>query len=282
MEAWFEPGTLQERLDETYRRALLSGALEPIATRTTWIDDIGVRFVVRILERIERKRKAGETGGNPFLPYEEDLFVAGVSETHLALLNKFNVMERHLLVVTRRFEDQESLLSQGDFEAMWMVLRELECVAFYNAGAVSGASQSHKHIQFVPAPLGDGPERCPMEVYLTPQRFQELPFACHFSRLDDVRLRPDRDAARATRERYMDALAAIGRRNDPRAYNLLATCDWMLLVPRSRGSWGSISVNALGFAGAMLVNDDRDLERLRRKGPMSVLKEVTAGATIRV
>jgi ATP adenylyltransferase len=279
MEAGFAPGTLPERLEEALRRAQSSGALEPIATRSAWIEDRGVRFLVRILERAERKRKTGKAGADPFLPHDDRLFVAGVSETHLALLNKFNVLDRHLIVVTRRFEEQESLLSREDFEALWTVMRELDCIAFYNAGPTGGASQSHKHLQFVPAPLGSGPERCPMEVYL-PSRFRQVPFACHLSPLDDLRVRPVRDAASATRDRYLDALAAIGRPRDPRSYNLLATSEWMLLVPRTRASWQSISVNALGFAGAMLVNGEEDLERLERKGPMSVLSEVSGGATI--
>ncbi|NIO40609.1 MAG: phosphorylase, partial [Burkholderiales bacterium] len=38
---------------------------------------------------------------NPFLPYGKDLFVSDISETHLALLNKFNVIDYHLLIVTR-------------------------------------------------------------------------------------------------------------------------------------------------------------------------------------
>jgi ATP adenylyltransferase len=276
----FEPGTLRERVEEAHGRAHRSGALSPIATRSAFIEDGGVRFLVRILERVEKKRESKERGGNPFLPYEEELFIAGVSETHLALLNKFNVLNRHFLVVTRRFEEQESLLGEEDFEAMRSVMRELDCIGFYNAGPAGGASQSHKHLQFVTAPLSNGPGRCPMEVYLTPSRWRELPFACHFSPLDDLGARPVGYAAAAMRDRYQEALAAVGRPDDPRAYNLLATSEWMLLVPRRRGSWESISVNALGFAGAMLVNDEEDLERLRRKGPMSVLSEVTSGASI--
>ena len=110
--------TLRRRLEEVSRRALLSGALEPVATRSTFLEDGGVRFVVRIVERIERKKASQEaqekSGRNPFLPYEGELFVADVSPTHVALLNKFNVMENHLLVVTRRFEEQASLLTEHE------------------------------------------------------------------------------------------------------------------------------------------------------------------------
>ena len=229
------------------------------------MEDEGVRFVVRIVERIERKKASqeaqGKSGRNPFLPYEEDLFVAGVSLTHVAVLNKFNVMEDHLLVVTRAFEEQESLLTPEDFEAMRIVLEEFDSLFFYNAGAAAGASQRHKHLQFVPVPIGEGPERCPMEVLFAGGQ-GAVPYSCRF------------EAAAPTRERYLDALAGFGRGNDPGAYNLVGTRDWMLFVPRRQGSFESISVNGLGFAGAFLAKDDEELARLRDVGPMRVLREV--------
>jgi ATP adenylyltransferase len=245
-----------------YSRALLSGALEPIATRSSFLEDGGVRFVARILERIEKKKASleaqEESGRNPFLPYEKELFVDDVSPTHVAILNKFNVMEKHLLVVTRAFAEQESPLAAEDFDALRFVLEDFDCLFFYNAGASAGASQRHKHLQFVPVPIGDGPERCPMEALFSRERRNGLPFRCHF------------ESATPTRERYLEALAAFGQS----AYNLVATRDWMLLVPRGRGSFGSISVNGLGFAGAFLVKDDEELERLGAVGPMNVLREV--------
>ena len=49
------------------------------------------------------------------------MFVADVSDTHLCLLNKFNVIEHHLLIVTRKFEHQETLLTVRDFQAVLAV-----------------------------------------------------------------------------------------------------------------------------------------------------------------
>jgi ATP adenylyltransferase len=58
------------------------------------------------------------------------------------------------------------------------------------------------------------------------------------------------------------------------AYNLLLTRQWMLLVPRSRERFESISLNALAFAGALLVRDERQMAALKKHGPMSALKHV--------
>lgn len=54
---------------------------------------------------------------NPFLPYEEGLWVAHLSDTHTLLLNKFNVVPHHVLVVTRQFESQQDPLNSRDLAA---------------------------------------------------------------------------------------------------------------------------------------------------------------------
>jgi ATP adenylyltransferase len=61
-------------------------------------------------ERRDREQSATGERFNPFLPCEQDMFVADVSRSHLCLLNKFNVIDHHLLIVTREFENQECLL----------------------------------------------------------------------------------------------------------------------------------------------------------------------------
>ena len=76
-------------------------------------------------------------------------------------------------------------------------------------------------------------------------------------------------------ERYHALLAALGIRDHRQPYNLLLTRRWMLVVPRSRECWEGTSVNALGFAGSLLVRDRDQLARLRDVGPMKVLVAVS-------
>ena len=47
-----------------------------------------------------------------------------------------------------------------------------------------------------------------------------------------------------------------------------------LLLPRTQGFFRSIEVNALGFAGALLVRNQEQLAFLRREGPMTLLRNV--------
>jgi ATP adenylyltransferase len=69
-------------------------------------------------------------------------------------------------------------------------------------------------------------------------------------------------------------LRAFGCERGDRPYNLLIARDWMLFVPRTREQWESTSVNALGFAGALLVRDEDELARVREVGPMRLLRHV--------
>src|SRR5512142_595358 len=134
-------GSLWERVVTTTRHALESGKLVPVPTDYAFVEEGGVRFFVRVLASLRRKDEARQkqetdSGGgapaNPFLPPEKDLTVADITDTHLAILNKFNVVEHHLLIVTREFEDQGTLLTRRDFEALWLCMAEYDGLGFYN------------------------------------------------------------------------------------------------------------------------------------------------------
>ena len=262
-------------------RGIASGALEPIGTRAQEVEDAGVRFSVRVATSLPRPRPAADAPVDPFLPYDENLFVCDLPPRHVCLLNKYPVLPDHLLIVTRAFEDQESPLEVGDFEALWTLLLERDGLAFYNAGARAGASQPHRHLQLVPLPLAPCRLRTPIDPVIEETRFdaaigraERLPFHHAIARLRDCADLPPALAAEALHGLYGEMARAFGCDRAGRPYNLLVTRDWMLFVPRSREHWESISVNALAFAGAILVRDDAQLDRVRAAGPMSVLEQV--------
>ena len=165
-------GTLWGRLIATTEHALRNGSLLPVPTNQAFIEDNGIRFLVRVLSSLTRKdearkkQDAGSMGGksiNPFLPPEQDLVVADLTDSHIAVLNKFNVVEHHLLIITRGFEDQDTLLTLQDFEALWLCMAEFNSLGFYNGGREAGASQQHKHLQLVPLPLAPEGPAVPVE-----------------------------------------------------------------------------------------------------------------------
>ncbi|MBI2959056.1 MAG: phosphorylase [Betaproteobacteria bacterium] len=271
--------------------------MQPIETVEEQIRDAGVDFVVRRVSSLARKaadrRRAKEHTGkrlNPFLPHEPNLFVADVSDTHLALLNKFNVIERHILIVTRSFVHQETLLDEADFAALAVCMAQMDGLGFYNGGEAAGASQPHKHLQLVPLPLGKAGRAVPMESLFEPARGARailhvpgLPFGHALAWIDPAWFdEPSRAGARLhALYRELLALSAIGtvdvegemRQATP--YNLLLTRRWMLLVPRSRERFDSISINALGFGGSLFVRNEPQLQALKRAGPMAALKAVS-------
>jgi sulfate adenylyltransferase (ADP) / ATP adenylyltransferase len=291
-------GTLSERIISATSHAISSGALLSIPTDYTFIEDDGIRFFVRVLASLSLKDEArkeqeqqAEAGKsvNPFLPPEKDLTVADISETHLAILNKFNVMEHHLLIITRHFENQNMLLTLSDFEALWACMAEYDALGFYNGGREAGASQQHKHLQLVPLPLApEGPvvpiapllAQVSGEVMGTVRGF---PFLHVFVRLDRSLAESPVDAARTTYHLYGEMLRNTGLASpqgtsltlQSAPYCFLLTREWMLLVPRSKEFFDGISFNSLAFAGSLFVRDDQQLDRLKNFGPMNALKSVS-------
>ena len=295
-------GILWKEMVRVSQQARHAGAMIHLPTDNESIEDSGVRFKVRILSTLGQKKietleqasgaRSGK-GDNPFLPYEEDLFVGALSDTHIALLNKFMVVEGHLLMVTRAYEDQEMLLTLKDFEALWFCMAEFNGLGFYNGGKAAGASQLHKHLQMIPLPLTPEGPSLPLEPLLASARFQgtlgwipDLPFLHAFTRLDPQKIKLPRDGSEMLFSIYSEMLRSVGikpsvsgppqRQSAP--YCFLVTRGWMLLVPRTRESFESISINSLGFAGFLLVRTQDELERLKAVGPMAVLKAVARSA----
>ena len=244
------------------------GALAPITTVCHLVEQGGIGFAVRLAEGLERKLVTTEVRRqhhiDPFLPYEEDLFVDMLSPTHVCLLNKFNVLDHHLLVVTRDYEDQDEPLTLADFEALWACMVEVDGLGFYNGGRLAGASQRHKHLQVVRLPLS--PEReLPVEALIAGDRIA-LPLRHSFARLPAI------CPASELHARYQSMLREAACETGP--YNLLVARGWMLLVPRSRATFEGIPVNSLAFAGALFVRDEEELRAVEHAGPMAVLRGV--------
>lgn len=291
-----ERGTLRAKVREATLKALESGSLRPIETESRTLPDGGVDFQVRMVSSLARKaadkilqaekEKDNRKKPNPFLPYEEDMFVADISDTHLCLLNKFNVIEHHLLIVTRVFEHQDRLLTRADFEALCRCMGDFEGLAFYNGGKVAGASQTHKHLQLIPLPMSDKGPSVPIEtLFEAPQKnagiLSALPFLHAFKRFSPFTDMPVDLAGRTLHQMYRLMLQQVGlnpfsEREETlqkAPYNLLLTRNWMLLVRRSKEFFESISVNSLGFAGALLARNPQEMDLIEKAGGMAILQK---------
>lgn len=281
---------LLRRIRAVEAHALDDGALQPIATRSRVLERDGMQALVRILEHAERKalaQKRQDSGGksvDPFLPYEEALFVQTAGPAHVVLLNKFPVLAHHVLIITRAFEPQDSALTEADFAALHGLMREAGGLGFYNSGEVAGASQRHKHLQWVPTPLDPAcTAPVPIDALVSDERLStgHIP-ALEFRHTAHPLPAPvwqGHEGARYMWEAYRQALRrnGLGSRDPLPPYNLLVTHRWMMVVPRRRERWNTVSINALGFAGAFLVRNEDEFRQLATTGPLAVLRAVATG-----
>ncbi|MCA9168767.1 MAG: hypothetical protein KDB23_13925 [Planctomycetales bacterium] len=311
-----------QRIREASERALAGGQLRPIETYSIWREDYGMPFLIRQVASLREKphtspsdwpttsaeaqpaaaKLANDTltqspPNNPFLPYDPAMFVADVSSTHVALLNKFPVVPNHLLVVTREFQLQSTRLARADFDALANCQLQFESLGFYNSGTIAGASQPHRHLQLIPLPLTDRTDQPDPTVFPTDQSDDlndptDLP-------IDVLLLRdaPPSSAACSSHVPFAHRWIGIPAANDAatlgthflsaydrllesvgwnevtpqRPYNLLTTRRWMMLVPRRREAFDGISLNSMAYAGALLVRTREELDRLCTAGPMQAL-----------
>jgi ATP adenylyltransferase len=174
------------------------------------------------------------------------------------------------------------LLTREDCAALLTGLAEIDGLGFYNSAPAAGASQRHKHLQLIPLSALPG-SRAPIEPLLRSVRMAGatgtvpgLPFLHAYAPLHPEWIGRGEAGAGPLLDCYRSLLRAAGLFEEAPSspYNLLATRQWLLLVPRAQEFFEGISINALGFAGALLVKDATQLERLRAVGPMTALQRV--------
>ena len=290
--------------------AQAGGALKPLNTSVHVTRDNGVSFVLRTLQNIaekEKRTKEGKKQGkNPFLPHEPSMFVREVGTTHKLLLNKFPVIFGHVLLCTKDFQRQTDPLRPADFACLWAVFGMLEQdphLAFYNFGAHSGRSQPHKHVQLVPLPLTavtGGNTTCQQvgresEVKETPldaiirkegavgnvAQLSCFPFEHGVVKLDiETSSEPSLETGEKLTAVLRSILDALGLEyascaNDAElSYNVLVTREWMMVVPRSAEEFEGFKINAVGFAGSLLVQNEGMRAKAEKMGPVHILSKV--------
>lgn len=150
-----------------FEKAKSSGALFFYPSTRSRVLDHGVNFEISMCPALQKKPVlpapdfAKSDKPDPFSPpYVPDLFVGEIKDEldgdeYAILLNKFSVIPGHFLMVTKAFQPQNTPLTPPDLTQAYLLIRaarkSMPMFAFYNCGVNSGASQPHKHIQFIPA-----------------------------------------------------------------------------------------------------------------------------------
>ena len=107
-----------------------------------------------------RKETTPKKKIDPFENPPAELFVTDVNPSHFLVLNKYPVIPNHFILATKENKKQTHVLEQADLEATYACLKAWQAegsgndhgslFAFFNSGDNSGASQPHRHLQFLP------------------------------------------------------------------------------------------------------------------------------------
>jgi len=256
------------------------------------VEEDGVQYELRICPALGAKPRVSTPniapdGGNklmetiakdPFLPPFTSLYVGEIideaeAQEYVILLNKYAMVRGHFLMVSKDYQSQSAPLTPADLLQTYLLVLNatLTCgrpyFSFFNCGAKSGASQPHKHVQFLPILQGfGGPpiERVARSIKLDneskPFTLTPVPFMTHVRRLNRQmtnyipstpehleHLRSELASAfmslldemyhgfrlRAQREEE-ERPDAPRRTSESPSYNVIMTLEHMYIVPRAK------------------------------------------------
>ena len=90
------------------------------------------------------------------------------SGSHIIVLNKYPIIAEHFILATKTNKQQTHKLEVDDLQIAYQCLKEWQgatedgqrkrLFAFFNSGGYSGASQPHRHLQFLPVEAIQGGE----------------------------------------------------------------------------------------------------------------------------
>ncbi|KAH8990532.1 HIT-like domain-containing protein [Lactarius akahatsu] len=321
------PPAIVSAIRPAFEKGKASGDLLFFPSEVHTHKDLGIDFEIRLCPALLQKPPLPtphfevatgdhekEKRTDPFQPpYNPNLYVGELKDEeegteYVVLLNKYSVVEEHFLLVTKEFQSQTSPLEPSDLVQAYLLLRAANkagnhLFAFYNCGEQSGASQAHKHLQFLPTADEDGPpiERLAKAARIDkadkPFALSALPFANHIRRLALPTTRAELEPALAqafvelldlcistVRHATAAAAAVDGDAGGGLSYNVVLTLGHLYVFPRRRESHRlavsgeALSVNALGFAGYLLVKSDAELRAVTAEGPTNVLKAVACAS----
>ncbi|KAF1913967.1 Ap4A phosphorylase-like protein II [Ampelomyces quisqualis] len=144
-----------------------SGLLFSPSEVSTIRTSTGFPFQLRFCPTLAKKptpKNEEPTPKRKFDPFESPpaaLHIADIPKdnpSHLLVLNKFPIIAQHFILATKSNKQQTHFLEQDDLEATFACLnawqathsKQTRLFAFFNSGEHSGASQSHRHLQFLP------------------------------------------------------------------------------------------------------------------------------------
>ncbi|KAF2666003.1 HIT-like protein [Microthyrium microscopicum] len=278
--------TLPALVDAQYSLAKSSKSLIYTSSELTTIkSSSNAPFQLRFCPSLAKKPTAQDKPKGPKPdPFEKptgDLFIANIPPAHLLVLNKFPIIDRHFILATRAFKAQTDPLEADDLTATYACLQEWEAqnssngrlFAFFNSGPHSGASQPHRHVQFLPVEdIADDDANFQLLID-SESNLAVLPFK---SIRADI---PPESAENGLHPLYLRLLAQCRDswtgETEAFSYNMGLTLHHIVLVPRTaegmtvRKEDGSevcfVGFNGTLLAGSLMVKRQEEWDYLRQR-----------------
>lgn len=291
------PSDFIDILEQKFEKAEAEGEIEFNGKEATveveHLPHMDVQYMM--LPSLSKRPDRSQQKKNPFLEPEPLLTIVedfGTDNQFRLVFNKYPVVPGHFMLLTKEFKSQDTPLLPEELEAIYSVSKFLgnDWFAFYNCGPELGASQPHKHVQFMRKPLGgfesfadklanSSPPYLPNNTN-EPLQNGDLPFAHFVARL------PDEDLTQDDLLMYYILLvsraATVLRDNDvtKMSYNFLMTPKWMMVVPRKHGVYhDKLGLNSCGMMGLFLCKNPELRELVKEDGPEQVLADVCFPST---
>ena len=215
---------------------------------------------------------------NPFSPWEKDLEISKINNTHVLILNKYPVEIGHMLLITDRWQPQNGWLTLEDWEALVTVNKDTNGLWFFNNSFNAGASQPHRHLQLLRRTKED--HLFPRQQWFENQLMNESNVNNVIARSTIVKPIKNIKSAREINISYLSLCKKL-KIGDPqidslplKSYNILLTNKWISIITRSIESYKGFNINALGFAGYLLANKNSDVKWLMNNNAENLLENV--------
>lgn len=296
------PADFYSKLTAKYEAALKDhhlvfngeSATSEIIERT--VNDTTIDYQLTLLHSLQHRPENGKKEDNPFAKPEPELTILdtfGVDEEFRVVFNKFPVVPYHFMVVSKEFKLQDTPLSPTELAATFSLLKHLKksnkaknWFAFYNCGPQSGASQPHKHIQFMTLPdnyvphaelVANKSQPFIPSAKEEPLQDASVPYAHFIGRLpDDLSSLSDDDLTMyfvSLLQRTLTVLRDSGQKHI--SYNVVITTKYLMLVPRSSAKYEDLlGINSCGVVGLFLCKNEELLNKVKNVGPEKLLEAV--------
>ncbi len=233
-------------------------------------------FIIRKLDTSKfNKTKLYGPKQNPFSPWEKILEIDKIGYNHQLILNKYPVQKGHILLITNNWKPQNGWLDINDWKAIQKVNKDTSGLWFFNSSPNAGASQPHRHFQLLRRSKDE--ISCPREKWFLEMKkdinsYSKLKKNIIVSKFNFLK------NSISLLELYLELSKKLGL-GDPISdkkprfpYNLIITNKWIAVIKRSNDHIHGFSINALGFAGYLLVTEKSDINYLKEYGPEKLLE----------